>query len=65
MKVVLKDSIKDFRLSVGLQVERSAYASFNKGVGVYFGLEFRGDLSVLVKDYSLRRAKLKFNTLIE
>ena len=65
LKVVLKDPIKNFYLSVSLQVEYSAYTSFNKGVGIYFSLEFRGDLSVLIRDYSLRRAKLEFNTLIE
>jgi len=65
LKVVLKDPIKDFRLSVGLRVERSTHASFNKGVGAYFGPEFGGDPGVSVGDYPSRRAELEFNILIE
>jgi len=39
--------------------------SLNKGVGICFSLEFKSNLSILVKDYFLKRAKLKFNVFIK
>ena len=64
-KVVLKDLVEDFYLFVGLRIESSTHVSFNKRVGAYFDLEFGSNLGVSVRDYSLRRAILKLNILIE
>ena len=65
MKVVFKYLIKYFGLAVSLGVEGSTHLSFDKGVYVYFSLEFGSNPCILVRDNSVRGSILKFNIFIE
>ena len=65
MEVVLKDTVQDFGLAVGLWVECSAKSSLDQGIGTDFSPEFRSDSSILVRDYSFWGTILKFNIFVK
>ena len=64
-EVVLKDTVQDFGLAVGLRVEGCTKPPFNQGISTDLSLELRSDSSILVRDYSFRGSVLKLDIFIE